>query len=57
MISNFSYFDIDDPKSSPILQVVRLPVVEMDNCKKIKQLEKFEFSNGQVCVGGIAGKG
>lgn len=56
-IAGWGYFDIDDPKSSPILQVVRLPVVEINKCRDIKQLEHYEFSQGQMCVGGIAGKG
>jgi hypothetical protein len=51
------YFDIDDPRSSPILQTVKLPVVNIDNCRKIKQLSHFNFSKGHLCVGGIAGKG
>lgn len=56
-IAGWGWFDIDDPKSSPVLQYVRLPVVGIDKCRKIKQLEQYEFSRAQICVGGIAGKG
>lgn len=56
-VAGWGWFDIDDPKSSPVLQFVRLPVVNIDECRKIKQLEHHEFSRGQICVGGIAGKG
>lgn len=56
-IAGWGWFDIDDPKSSPILQVVKLPVVSLDKCRNIKQLQQYEFSRAQICVGGIAGKG
>lgn len=56
-VAGWGYFDIDDPRSSPILQTVKLPVVEIDNCRKIKQLSNFNFSQGHMCVGGVAGKG
>lgn len=56
-VAGWGFFDIDDPKSSPVLQYVRLPVVNIDECRKIKQLQQHEFSRGQICVGGIAGKG
>ncbi|KAG5667888.1 hypothetical protein PVAND_015854 [Polypedilum vanderplanki] len=55
-ITGWGYFDIDDPVSSSILNVVRLPVVEIEKCKEIKQLSVYEFSKGQMCVGGIKGK-
>lgn len=56
-VAGWGWFDIDDQKSSPELQVVKLPVVEIEKCRKIKQLRQYEFSLGQICVGGIAGKG
>lgn len=56
-VAGWGWYDIDDPKSSPILQFVMLPVVELEKCRKIKQLEHYEFSGGQICVGGVAGKG
>lgn len=56
-VAGWGYFDIDDPRSSPILQTVKLPVVEIVNCQNIKQLSHFKFNNGQMCVGGVAGKG
>jgi hypothetical protein len=56
-VAGWGYYDIDDPRNSPVLQVVKLPVVEIENCRKIKQLSHLKFSNGHMCVGGIAGKG
>lgn len=56
-VAGWGWFDIDDPKSSPELQVVKLPVVDIERCRRIKQLSQYEFSRGQICVGGIAGKG
>lgn len=56
-VAGWGWFDIDDPKSSPILQIVKLPVVSLDECRKIRQLQQFEFTAAQICVGGIAGKG
>lgn len=56
-VAGWGYFDIDDPKSSPTLQSVKLPVVDKNKCQEIKQLETYHFSKGQICVGGVAGKG
>lgn len=56
-VAGWGWFDIDDQKASPVLQVVKLPVVPIEKCRKIKQLEQYEFSKGQICVGGVAGKG
>lgn len=56
-VAGWGWYDVDDPKSPPVLQVVKLPVVDMERCKKIKQLEQLAFNKGQLCVGGVAGKG
>lgn len=56
-VAGWGWFDIDDQKASPVLQVVKLPVVSIKNCRKIKQLEQYDFNKGQICVGGVAGKG
>lgn len=56
-VAGWGYFDIDDPRSSPILQTVKLPVVEIVHCQNIKQLSHFKFTPGHMCVGGVAGKG
>lgn len=56
-VAGWGWFNIDFQKAAPVLQVVKLPVVDIDNCRKIKQLEAYDFSLGQLCVGGIAGKG
>jgi len=56
-VAGWGWYDIDYQKSSSVLQVVKLPVVEQEKCRKIKQLEHYEFSSGQICVGGVAGKG
>lgn len=38
--------------------MVRLPVVDIEKCNKIKQLSHYNFTKGnQICVGGVAGKG
>ncbi|KAL7013509.1 hypothetical protein ACKWTF_015432 [Chironomus riparius] len=55
-IAGWGYYDIDDPKTSPVLQVIRLPVVNLDECRNVKQLSQFYMGPGQLCVGGIAGK-
>ena len=55
--AGWGYYDIDEPKSSPILKVVRLPVVNLDECRKVKQLSQYKFGPEQLCVGGVAGKG
>lgn len=56
-VAGWGWYDVDDPKSPPVLQVVRLPVVDMERCKKIKQLAQLAFNKGQLCVGGETGKG
>lgn len=55
--AGWGYYDIDEPKSSHVLQVIRLPVVNIDECRKVKQLSEYEIGPGQLCVGGITGKG
>ncbi|XP_070504889.1 CLIP domain-containing serine protease HP8-like [Chironomus tepperi] len=55
-IAGWGYYDIDDPKTSPILQMIRLPVVNLDECRKVKQLSQYDIGLGQLCVGGVAGK-
>ena len=55
-VAGWGYFDIDDPKASPTLQTVKLPVVDKDKCREITQLKTYHFSKGQICVGGEAGK-
>ena len=56
-VAGWGYFDIDEPGSSPTLQTVKLPVVDKNVCRQIKQLESYHFSKGQICVGGVVGKG
>lgn len=56
-VAGWGWYDIDDPKSSPVLQFVMLPVVPLDKCRKIQQLKQYNFGDGQICVGGVAGKG
>ncbi|CRL08180.1 CLUMA_CG021014, isoform A [Clunio marinus] len=55
-VAGWGWFDIDDPRSSPILQFIMLPVVDIERCREIKQLKHYNFSMGQICVGGQAGK-
>lgn len=57
LVAGWGYFDPDEPESSTILQVVKLPVVDIERCRKIKQLKHYDFTGGQICVGGVEGKG
>jgi hypothetical protein len=39
------------------LQKVSLPVLSNDECKKQSYFENLNIDYGQICVGGIEGKG
>lgn len=57
-VAGWGYYDIDDPKASPILQVVKLPIVPLEKCKNITQLQDIKYvEHGQICAGGVKGRG
>lgn len=38
------------------INLQKLPVVALEECKKVEQLKTYELNEGQMCVGGVAGK-
>ncbi|XP_034950608.1 CLIP domain-containing serine protease 2-like isoform X2 [Chelonus insularis] len=53
--AGWGIFDIDNPKSSIILQTIKLPVLTIDDCiKPFKNHAKLD--DRQLCVGGKIGK-
>jgi hypothetical protein len=56
-VAGWGLVDVDDYERAKILQTVRLPVVTIDECKAMKHLADFPFDQGQICVGGVKGKG
>ena len=49
------YFYLDKLKLSPVLQMIRLPIVDILVCKK-KLPFYLSIGKTQLCVGGIKGK-
>ncbi|XP_072749673.1 melanization protease 1-like [Anoplolepis gracilipes] len=55
-VAGWGIYDINNPKSSIILQTLKLPVLEMGRC--IKSFKSFTELSGQqqMCAGGVVGE-
>jgi Trypsin len=56
-VAGWGVHDIDYSERSKILQTVRLPVVTIEKCAKIRENTGNTYDDGIICVGGVKGKG
>ncbi|XP_024938860.1 uncharacterized protein LOC107265735 [Cephus cinctus] len=54
-VAGWGIYDINDPRPSTILQTIRLPIVDVERCRKAFK-SHADVGEEQICVGGVIGQ-